>query len=308
MLCVSERVRNMIESKILKQVAKIEVTNKNKSTHFIIQNKGKIRYIISIQNGKKRLAKNITAYSSKLKIFLVIIDYLPLCLLRVLNIGYFASVSLHPELNDLVDYHKLDSWNIIVGTYDVKQKLVLQCFCVNEDKCIYMKIGNKESDKEMRTEMKFLRESLNYRSFSVPNLLDVKEISQNCPFNILVTEEIHGDRVETKISQSIIQLCQEIAGEISVINGKEYQKSHGDFAPWNIRKSSTGYIVYDWEHYNTRIKGFDLMHFATVIEVMLNGKDSSTAFDLSLKRIRTSIPEFSIEKSTFLDEFNKLRQ
>ena len=53
--------------------------------------------------------------------------------------------------------------------------------------------------------------------------------------------------------------------------------------------------------------GFDLMHYATIVQKVLNGKELSEAFAEGLKNIPQFLPYFAIEKEDFLKEFEKLR-
>lgn len=49
------------------------------------------------------------------------------------------------------------------------------------------------------------------------------------------------------------------------------------------------------------------MHYATIVQKVLNGKELSEAFDEGLKNIHQCLPYFAIEKEDFLKEFEKLR-
>lgn len=94
--------------------------------------------------------------------------------------------------------------------------------------------------------------------------------------------------------------------QLLIKDGLEF--SHGDFAPWNLKKNGDRYTLFDWEHCGYRMPGFDLMHYAEIIEVVINQKDFSEAFEAGLKNIRKYITDFSIDKDEFLDEFRKLRK
>ena len=91
------------------------------------------------------------------------------------------------------------------------------------------------------------------------------------------------------------------------MDGTEYEFSHGDFAPWNIKKASDGYIVFDWEHCGYRVKGFDLMHYCVVSKMMLNGKSMKDAFNEGLEEICSFVPAFELDYELFKQEYEALR-
>ena len=197
---------------------------------------------------------------------------------------------------------------MIVGTYDEKQKLVLQCYRKDKLLADFVKIGNKATEKEMLAEIEFLNEKHSYQSFEIPVILGSRILNSECPFNLQITEEFVGDKVEPELTEDIVRIYEELAGQKKVINGVECEFSHGDFAPWNIKKNGKQYTVFDWEHCGYRMKGFDLMHYATIVEMVIHGKTLEDAFGQGLKNIHIFEPGFSVDKKVFLDEFRRLRK
>lgn len=295
-------------SGILKQALKIQNVDRKCATHFALYNGDQIRYLIAINDGKKRLSNNISAYSSKLGLLMKLLRYLPFILLKEIRIGCYVRVTLHPEIQKEVNHLNLDKWNVIVGTYDEKQKLVLQCYSHNSPFSTFMKIGNDATEKEMLAEMNFLKNKHSYRFFVIPTILESEEKNMHCPFNIQITKEFVGKKVKPKLTKIIVCIYKEIATQTKIVDGVEYEFSHGDFAPWNIKKSGGKYVVFDWEHCGYRLKGFDLIHYATIVEMVVNRKDASEAFDIGLNEVRKFIPEFDIDKESFILEFKKLRK
>ena len=112
-----------------------------------------------------------------------------------------------------------------------------------------------------------------------------------------------GDKVHPVLNEDIIEIYREVSGDKK--NNLDF--SHGDFAPWNLKRHNGRYTLFDWEHCDYRMQGFDLMHFVVVAEAVLNGKKVSDAFDIGMDEIRKYIPEFDISKEKFLVEFQKLR-
>jgi len=297
----------MSGSNILQQVVKIKKMNRGQATHFLLCNGDKIRYLIALKDGKGRLSQNIAAYSYKLGFIIKMLDYLPLLALKAVRLGYFVKAELHPVVNKQFLDTGSEAWNMIVGTYGKKQKLVLQCFSGEKKMATFIKVGNIITEAEMNSEMIFLEGNHTYNSFIVPELLSSKRRDVNCPFNIQITNEFEGEKVEPVLTEEILQIYREIAGNVTVINGVEYEFSHGDFAPWNIKKRNSGYIVFDWEHCGMRIKGFDLMHYAVVIETILHRTDFTIAYNHAIAQIRSIVPDFEMSKELFQKEYEKLR-
>lgn len=298
----------MSESGIMQQVMNIEKTNKAKASHFALCNGGHIRYLIALDRGsKKRLSKNIAAYSGRLDLLMKLMRVIPFSVLKTVGMGYFVRVELALSVQTTIDKLVADAWNMIVGTYDEKQKVVLQCYRHGEALSDFVKVGNSATDKEMKAEIDFLKESHSYSFFDVPELLDSSYTDKQTLFNIQVTKEFVGEKVEPVINDDIIKIYQEVSGDKKTIDGVECEFSHGDFAPWNIKKKNNGYVVFDWEHCGYRIKGFDLMHYCVVPKVMLEGVELSEAFDNSMDLIHKFLPEYKLDKKLFIKEYQTLR-
>lgn len=298
----------MSDSGILQQAVKIKRVNRKQATHFALCNGDKIRYLIAMKGGKKRLSGNISTYSGKLGLLMKLLKYLPFAALKNIKLGYYVRAELRPVIKDEVRRLNSDAWNMIVGTYDEKQKLVLQCYRKDKLLADFVKIGNKATEKEMLAEIEFLNEKHSYQSFEIPVILGSRILNSECPFNLQITEEFVGDKVEPELTEDIVRIYEELAGQKKVINGVECEFSHGDFAPWNIKKNGKQYTVFDWEHCGYRMKGFDLMHYATIVEMVIHGKTLEDAFDQGLKNIHIFEPGFSVDKKVFLDEFRRLRK
>lgn len=192
---------------------------------------------------------------------------------------------------------------MIIGTYDEKQKIVLQCFNDLEN-ADFIKIGNAATEKEMNAEISFLQQKRTYLTFDIPQLLGNVSRVDGAMFNIQITKEFVGGKVEPILTQEIVDIYKELSKDTR--NGLVF--SHGDFAPWNLKKNGNRYILFDWEHCGYRMPGFDLMHYVTIIQKVLNGKELSEAFDEGLKNIHQFLPDFYIEKESFLIEFENLRK
>ena len=191
---------------------------------------------------------------------------------------------------------------MIVGTYDEKQKIVLQCFNTSEN-ADFIKIGNAATEKEMNAEISFLQQKRVYSTFDVPQLLGSVSRTDGANFNIQITKEFIGSKVEPILTQDIVNIYKELSSDTK----DNLTFSHGDFAPWNLKRRGNKYTLFDWEHCGYRMPGFDLMHYATIIQKVLHGKELSEAFDEGLKNIHQFLPDFYVEKEAFLIEFEKLR-
>ena len=302
----------MLESEILNSTIKYTRVNSKKATHFAICKRNKIRYFISLKDGKRRLADNLSSYSNKLNILMKMIRFIPFRLLELLKIGYFIEATFCDEVGHFIKNTSCDNvyWNVIVGTYDDKQKIVVQLWDMNNGFNKYYKIGNKSTNKEMLAEMNFLKGSNKYKNFCIPRLIDSQKIQDGYDFNIQLTEEFVGKKVEATITEDIYSIFKEIIGSraIKYVNEIPYGFSHGDFTPWNMRKQNHKYILFDWEHCGVRFYGFDLIHYIFNIEFRLNGR---TKEDAILKAVEeTKKKEILLDKissteliNLYFDEF-----
>lgn len=284
-------------SGILTDCLHIEKTDRRSATHFILCNEDKIRYIIDLKDGKTRLRRNIKSYSNKLYILMKLIHILPLRLFQLGKLGYFAKVVPCEAVQRNLFKTETNHWNVIVGTYDEKQKLVFQCFS-DGAKTQYVKVGNKNTEVEMKTEIEYLKAYHEGCSFVVPQIVGYEMATKSCPFTIQITEEFLGEKVEPILTEDIIKLYQSICS-------KDIMFSHGDFAPWNIRKEGSKYVLFDWEHCGKRIEGYDIAYFVTVIRITLKKQPVEIAFQEGVKEIKKYLPDFEINKDEFMESFRE---
>lgn len=308
---------------ILDDVIKIKATTRNNATHFALYNSGKIRYLIALEGGKKRLATNLSSYSKKLLILVKMLNIVPFFLLRVGKLGDFVEVELHDEISDYIyttvqKFYDMEKyrWNMIAGTYDNKQKLVIQCFYQNKP-VIYFKVGNQSSDKEMVSEINFLKKESKFHTFDIPKIIESRLISEEHRFNILVTKEFSGDKVEPVLTKDIYEIFQEISTyryeDVNKNNeekdGVHYTFSHGDFAPWNLKLNNSRYVVFDWEHNGIRFYGFDLIHYVFQVESLLNGKSKEEAIEIAISTFKeydkNCVLEKEMLKNLYFEECKK---
>lgn len=280
----------MLDSGILESTINYKKVQKNLATHFTICNKDKVRYFVSLNNGKSRLVKNISPYSRKLSILMKIIILIPFKILEIFKIGYFVNLELCNEVEEFIKKTSYgnSNWNIIIGTYDRKQKIVIQLWESKYSYSKYYKIGNKYSNKEMLSEIKFLKENNTYKTFDIPKILNSQMIQDSYKFNIQLTEEFLGDKVQPNITDDIYIIFKELINskEIEYINGIPYGFSHGDFTPWNMRKRDSKYILFDWEHCGIRFYGFDIIHYSFNVEYRLKKKTKEEAIINAVEEVK----------------------
>ena len=108
------------------------------------------------------------------------------------------------------------------------------------------------------------------------------------------------------LTKEIVQICREISESSLMMEGKEYTFSHGDFAPWNLKKNEENYVVFDWEHCGMRMRWFDLMHYVVICKEKLYGKEFSKAFNEGIIEIQKFIKDFSIDRWDFEKEYKKI--
>lgn len=282
-------------SGILTECLHIEKSGRGDASHFVLCNGNKIRYIIDLHGGKSILSRNIKTYSRKLHVLMKLMDILPMTTFRIGKLGYFAKVRPCEVVQRNIKKTKNEHWNVIVGTYDEKQKIVFQCFS-DQRKTKYVKVGNKNTEEEMQNEIAYLKTDHSDCGFIVPKLVGYEFRGDFCPFIIQVTEEFSGDKVEPELTEDIVNLYQSICNKDSTF-------SHGDFAPWNIRKDGEKYILFDWEHCGFRTEGYDLAYFTVVSKMALEHKTVEQALDEGIVEIRRYLPDFSIDKEDFMNEF-----
>lgn len=278
-----------------------------RATHFVLCKGSKLRYLIELRRGHIPLRRAIASYGGKLGLLVRLLRFIPYRLLSKTGLGYFAEVQLHPAVEEMVP--RGFTWNVLIGTYSNRQKLVFQCFGENlSAPSAYIKVGNSRSEVQMQTEISFLRAPHNFRLISLPKLLGARLRDEKCPFNIMVTEEFTGEKVAAKLTPEIYALYQELSAEPRIIEGREMVRSHGDFAPWNIRRQGKHFMLFDWEFCGWRPRGYDIVHFLTIIGMNLQGKNFSDAFDAALAQVQTYEPDIRLDKESFYREYAELMQ
>lgn len=290
-------------SGILREAIKITFCPKNEATHFAICHGSHIKFLVQLKSGIPFLRKTVAAYNKKLSLLLHLLPYIPTSILRAAGLGYFARITLHHSVKSILP--ESADWNILVGTYDSAQKLVFQCFSSENAPCTFIKIGNYGSAEQMEKEIRFLKHSAPYQSFDIPHLRQSTLISEGAAFNILVTDEFNGTKILPVLNHEICRIAQEIAGEPTNVDGVTHTFSHGDFAPWNIRKNNSTYTVFDWEHCGLRPCGYDLIYFCLMVEIALNHHSLDKAYDLALNNVKQFIPELAPNKELILAHFRK---
>lgn len=290
-------------SGILSEAIQITRCEHKLATHFVICNGQRIKFLINLHKGFKYLRKAVAPYNKKLAFLLNLLPVIPWSGLKLAQLGYFAKVSLHPSVSAAIPNNR--QWNVLVGTYDDAQKLVIQCFSHQEKRCVYAKIGNAGSASQMEREIHFLQDGKNYKSFVTPNLLHSELMSDGASFNIQITDEFEGKKISTILNKDIYQIAQEIAGETILIKGEAFSFSHGDFAPWNIRKKNSTYTVFDWEHCGMRPIGYDLAYFIMISEIAFQKRSFDEAYSIAIKRIHELNPQIILDKNLIQREFIK---
>lgn len=295
----------MRTSGILESLFIIHKVNGKQASHLAIKSNGKIRYLVDLRKGVSPLCTNVSTYSNKLKILMMGLKFLPLQIFPSLKLGDMVKVDILPSVHNYLKKIDCGGWNVIVGTYDEKQKVVLQCYDNNLENTVYVKIGNEMSKIEMGTEIQFLRENPIFQNFQIPQLETTFSDQEN-HIQVQVTKEFVGDRVETNINERIVSIYQEIAAYHKDLNNEKLEFSHGDFAPWNVKIRNGLYTVFDWEHCGYRVKGFDLLHYAIMPKLKLEGQDLDASIKKALTEIRNYIPDFQIDIDEFKVELNKI--
>lgn len=259
-------------------------------THIAILNKGKVRYYIARDNNaKKNLVKTLSSYSIKHNLFSKLIHLVPISVLSKINSANFVKLNLDNRIEGFINKNIMKNeyfYNVIIGTYGEHQKIIIQIF--NENSIKYCKIGNKNTNKQMHAEIEFLKynDSKEFRLLELPTYVSSYEIDG---INMLITKGFSGKKVYPYLNDQIYKLFKDVISIKSPIvndNGSTMTFSHGDFAPWNMRKEKEKTIVFDWEYSGMRFYGFDIIHFTYEIQKLLNHKHHNEALQIAIKEAK----------------------
>lgn len=310
-------------SYFVEKIIKIEKSKAVRASHFAIKKDGKLRYLININQrklSKEKIAGNLSVYSKKLKLLTILIRRFPLEVLELLNVGEFVLCEVEPiilaEINRIwsetrSDDGKKSYWNVIVGSYVEKQKVVFQCFSNSSLVDLFVKIGGENTINEMDNEISYLENPILEQAFTNPKIVYSSQINDG-QWRVMATDEFKGHRVEPIMTNELYAIYSAISSQ-----RKEYDSSgrlccfsHGDFTPWNIKKTHNSYIVFDWEYSAIRFYGFDLIHFFWQINNKLNKKDIDQSMINAIKQAKEwdkTLREYSDEylARAYLDELHK---
>lgn len=287
---------------------------KTEATHFAIYNGDKVRYYVAIKKNinklaSRRLSNNITSYSGKLDMIMKLVGRVPYDVFHSMNIGQFVQLDIDGQVEKAIDRVRREVlktgmvyWNVIVGNYVEKQKVVFQCFDTNSVcPAVFLKVGGESSEQEIHNETNYLRNPIHSRSFDNPVFCFSEYRDSSNKYNIQATQEFFGGKVNPKLTSDIIKIYHDIGNSRPMVveNGIIKAFSHGDFTPWNMKKSDGGYIVFDWEYCGMRFYGFDLIHYLWQIENKLIHKSTDEAIQSAIhtaKKYDENLREISTQK------------
>lgn len=275
----------MPTSSIIDEVLVSRPCAASQASHFALCNGSQIRYLISLHGGTRHLVRSVASYGGKLALLLRLLPYVPFRVLRMARLGYFTQASLSPAV--CAELPDGCCWNMVVGTYDAKQKVVLQCFTSPTDDCTFIKVGNHATEREMNAEISFIRETEPHgKLLEIPQLISGKLRAEGHPFNVMVTKEFHGAKVGIGLSEDIYSLWREIANLRKVEHeGIVYEFAHGDFTPWNLRAFKGRYIVFDWEHCGLKPHGYDILYWAVVTRLACKRMSFDQAYGEAMEEL-----------------------
>lgn len=294
-------------SGIIEEALRMRRCAASQATHFVLCKGHKLRYLIHLRGGAAPLQRAVASYGGKLGVLLRLLRAFPYTWFARAGLGFFADVSLHPAVVEMVP--EGFAWNALIGTYSDRQKIVFQCFGgATSAPCVYVKVGNVRSEQQMQTEIAFLKQPHDYRLIELPKLSADRLRDASCPFNMMVTEEFSGAKVPPVLTPDIYALYRELSAETRVVGGETLVRSHGDFAPWNIRRMGERYMLFDWEFCGWRPRGYDLVHFLTIVGMNLEHRSFSDAYDAALRQAQVYEPDIRLDKEAFYREYAELMQ
>lgn len=282
---------------IIDEVLHIRPCKAAEADHFVICKGHQLRYIIA-KGGETPLVRCVVSYGGKAALLLKLLAYLPKWLLTRAKLGFWAQVSLHETVQAAIPQgHR---WNTLVGTYCEKQKLVFQCFETTHGESLFVKVGNAASEHEMQAEMRFLQQGTpTFREAEIPQLTQAVFRTADSGFNIMTTREFHGEKEREELTADIIAVWREIA---AVAQEGTLEFSHGDFAPWNLRRKGEHHIVFDWEHCGMKPHGYDLLYWGVVTRLARRGMNFDAAYEDALAELR----HYDVHPAMTKEEFYRL--
>lgn len=304
---------------------KCKAVKQQESTHLAVINNGNIRYLISNKKGlhnraRKVLANNISSYSKKLDLLMRILAFVPDCVLKLAHLGKAVLLELPEEVGSAIYEVAETRWsnkkwdyNIIVGSYVEKQKIVIQCFTEDPaDTAIYFKVCADNARVEIENETNYLKSPIQSKLFQNPKLCYSKLQKDGAKYNIQATEEFTGSRAEPALTPEIYQLFKEISTfrAFETEAGMKMSFSHGDFVPWNLKRTENGYIIFDWEYCGIRFYGFDLIHYLWQIHNKLMRQNEKEAIKESIKIAKSYDAYLRTMSDDYIEEqyFTELRK
>lgn len=210
--------------------------------------------------------------------------------------------------------------NIYISTLGFDKKIVIQIVSLKNEKTFYIKITDKNFSYLLENEYNSINlfKKAQFNHLKIPNIVyyDSKQ-------NFLILESFDGKKVKPMINKNIILVYNEISSKnketfdikfylekrikniISLNNenskiiydlaykiNKNFKNkqikvsySHGDFAPWNLRECERNlFYVFDWEYFDLRFEGYDIIHYLYQIQTLLKKKNFVIALLESIQK------------------------
>ncbi len=145
----------MKELEVLNEYVSLDIVERMKATHFAFCYRSKVLYLIDLEFGYKLINKSAVAYSFRKLVFLAFLKLVPFWLFKVIKMGCYVKADLDSRIQEEVESLDGDYWNLFVGSYDAKQKMVFQVYNRENKTTSYIKVGVASSDREMLSEIDF---------------------------------------------------------------------------------------------------------------------------------------------------------
>jgi len=229
------------------------------NTHVILPTKLHPKWIISLES-KKIFSQSFNLYNPStikgrvLKLFFIKMYWV----IKRVGKGRVSFIKAPNYLNSKM------AFSVSFGTPGPTQKLTFISF-KNEVVDSYIKLAKTEvSRKNLRNEKEVLLRLCNVtKSFDVPSVKSFNDQKGMTWLELSTNSDLKP--ISAKWTPKIEQLQSEIAGL-----DRSQPFSHGDFAPWNIKKSPSGkFFVFDWEFSAKASPLYDRVYFAYQIELLL---------------------------------------
>ena len=238
------------------------------STHVILPHRVHPKWIISLEN--KEIYRQSFAFYQPMRINGFLLKYLLQNAYHFLKFFNRNKITIQRISEFLPE--DISSFSISLGTQGPTQKPTIALF---KEGAIYAyaKVGHNDITKRLvknEYETLMMLQKFNF-SFDVPLVISYSETDT---YNVLIQSTKENlIPIGTTLTDELVTIAREIKSL-----SKNMPFSHGDFAPWNIKKQQNGrYFIFDWELSGTFGADYsDAQYFVDQVDLLVKRKRKTT--------------------------------